>query len=178
MSQIASFLTFQENGEDAVKFYVSLFENAKIHSIVRSEEDGPIKKGGLLHASFEIDGQHFMAMDGGQYFRFEQGFSIYVDCDTQEEIDRFWQVFTDEGEEQMCGWVKDKYGISWQIVPSILGQLLNDPDASKARRVMDAMLQMKKFDIQTLQQAYDEQDAGSQAKTVENPAQLQGFRDL
>ena len=157
MSQVTTFLTFKEKGEEAVNLYVSLFKNSKIMSIVRSKGEGPIAKGALLHASFQLDGQEFMAMDGGPYFSFAQGISLFVNCETQEEMDRLWDKLSEGGEEQPCGWVKDKYGVSWQIIPSILGEMLNDKDAEKSKRVMEAMLKMKKIDIKALQQAYDKQ---------------------
>ncbi|HJW89768.1 MAG TPA: VOC family protein [Anaerolineales bacterium] len=155
MQKITTFLTFKEKGEEAVNFYVSLFKNSKIMSITRSEMEGPIPKGALQHASFQLDGQEFMAMDGGPYFSFAQGFSLFVNCETQEEIDRLWEKLSEGGEEQMCGWVKDRYGVSWQIIPSILGELMTDKDAEKSKRVMDAFLKMKKFDIQGLRRAYE-----------------------
>jgi predicted 3-demethylubiquinone-9 3-methyltransferase (glyoxalase superfamily) len=154
MQKVTPFLTFKEKGGQAVNFYVSLFPNSKITSMSRSEVDGPIAKGALQHAAFQLAGQEFLAMDGGPYFSFEQGFSLFVSCETQEEIDRLWDRLSDGGEEQPCGWVKDRYGISWQIIPPILGSMLFDPDSEKAGRVMNAMLQMKKIDIKTLQQAY------------------------
>jgi predicted 3-demethylubiquinone-9 3-methyltransferase (glyoxalase superfamily) len=155
MSSVKTFLAFKENGEEAVKLYTSLIKNSSILSIVRSETDGPIPKGALLHASFVLEGQEFMAMDGGPHFSFAEGISIYVDCDSQEEIDRLWAALSDGGEEQMCGWLKDKYGVSWQIIPSTLGGMITDPDAEKARRVTEAMLQMKKFDMAALERAYN-----------------------
>jgi len=155
MQKVTTFLTFKEKGEEAVNLYVSLFKNSKIMSIVRSKGEGPIAKGALLHASFQLDGQEFMAMDGGPYFSFAQGISLFVNCETQEEMDRLWDKLSEGGEEQPCGWVKDKYGVSWQIVPPILGEMLNDKDAEKSKRVMEAMLKMKKIDIKALQQAYD-----------------------
>jgi len=154
MSKVTTFLTFKENGEEAVNLYVSLIKNSKIASFTRSEGGGPFPKGALQHASFSLDGQEFAAMDGGPYFSFDQGFSILVNCETQEEIDRLWYKLSEGGEEQQCGWLKDKYGISWQIVPSILGDMLMNGDAEKSKRVMEAFLKMTKFDIQALQAAY------------------------
>ncbi len=156
MSNVATFLTFKENGEEAVKLYVSLIKNSSIHSLVRSDGQGPFPKGALQHAAFQLDGQEFMAMDGGEYFGFALGFSIFVNCETQAEIDHLWAKLSEGGEEQPCGWVKDKYGVSWQIIPSVLGELMTDPDAEKASRVMEAMLKMKKFDIQALRTAYEQ----------------------
>lgn len=156
MRKVTPFLTFRANAEEAINFYVSLFNNSQIHSIVRYEEDGGmLPKGSVLHASFELDGQPFMAMDGGDGFQFEQGFSIYVDCETQEEIDRLWDALRQGGGEEMCGWIKDRFGISWQIIPSVLGRYMSDPDPVKAGRVTQAMLKMQKLDIKTLQEAYE-----------------------
>jgi len=156
MQKVTTFLTFKEKGEEAVNLYVSLFKNSKILSIVRSAGEGPIAKGALQHASFQLDGQEFMAMDGGPYFSFAQGFSLLVSCETQAEIDRLWDKLSEGGEEQPCGWVKDKYGVSWQIIPPILGEMLTDKDAEKSKRVLEAMFKMKKIDIAALQQAYQQ----------------------
>ncbi|HEV8592312.1 MAG TPA: VOC family protein [Pyrinomonadaceae bacterium] len=155
MQKITTFLTFEKKGAEAVNFYGSIFKNSKIHGIHQYEDEGgPLPKGALLHASFELDGQRFMAMDGGPHFKFEQGFSLFVNAETQEEIDRLSSSLTEDGgEQQPCGWVKDKYGISWQIVPPILGELMGGPDRERAGRVMQAMLKMKKLDIQALKDA-------------------------
>jgi predicted 3-demethylubiquinone-9 3-methyltransferase (glyoxalase superfamily) len=139
---------FKEGGEAAITYYVSLFRNSKIHSMSSNGS-------ALMHASFELEGQRFLAMDGGPHFRFEQGFSLFVDCRTQEEVDRLWEELSEGGEKEQCGWVKDRWGISWQVVPSILGKLLGDKDPAKAKRVMDAMLKMRKLIIKELQYAYD-----------------------
>lgn len=155
MGKVTSFLTFQEKGEEAVKLYVSLIKNSSIHSLVVSDGQGPFPKGVLQHASFQLDGQEFMAMDGGEYFSFAEGFSIFVNCETQAEIDYLWEKLSAGGEEQPCGWLRDRFGVSWQIIPSILGTLMTDPDAEKAGRVAQAMLKMSKFDIQALQEAYE-----------------------
>lgn len=153
MQKITTFLTFKENGEEAVKFYVSLFENSKIISLARSQGEGRIAKGALIHASFQLNGQQFTAMDGGDYFFFGPGISLLINAETQEEIDRLWVKLSQGGEEQPYGWVKDKYGVSWQIIPSILGELLQHKDAEKAGRVMQAMFKMKKIVIKDLQEA-------------------------
>lgn len=155
MGKVKTFLTFQENGEEAVKLYTSLIKNSRILSLVRSESEGPIPRGALLNASFVLDGQEFMAMDGGTYFSFAEGTSIFVECETQAEIDRLWAALSAGGQEQSCGWLKDKYGLAWQIIPATLGGMMSDPDAGKARRVTEAMLQMKKLDLATLEQAYN-----------------------
>jgi predicted 3-demethylubiquinone-9 3-methyltransferase (glyoxalase superfamily) len=156
MQKITTFLTFAERGEEAVNFYVSLFKNSKINNIARYGEGGPFTEGSLLNASFELDAQQFMAMDAGPHFRFAEGISLFVDCKTQEEVDRLYDGLSEGGEKQPCGWVKDKFGVSWQIVPSMLGQLMGDPDRAKAQRVMEAMMTMHKMDIATLQRAYDQ----------------------
>jgi predicted 3-demethylubiquinone-9 3-methyltransferase (glyoxalase superfamily) len=155
MPKVSSFLTFRDRGEEAVNFYVSLIKNSKVLNIVRYGDGGPLPKGSLLNASFQLDGQHFMAMDGGSHFSFSEGFSLFVNCETQQEIDQLWDKLSDGGEIQMCGWLKDKYGMSWQIVPSILGELMQDKDRERSKRVMEALLQMKKLDIDRLKRAYE-----------------------
>lgn len=153
--KVTTFLTFKDRGEEAVSFYVSLFKNSRITRIMRSEGQGPIPKGALLHAAFQLDGHPFMAMDGGSYFSFAQGFSLFVNCETQEEIDRLWEKLSEGGEKLQCGWVKDRYGVSWQIVPSVMGELMSGPDPARSRRVMEAMLKMDKLDIRSLKEAYE-----------------------
>ncbi len=154
--KITTFLTFKDRGAEAVKFYVSLFKNSKIDILVRNEHEGPVAKGALLHARFELDGQQFMAMDGGPYFKMEQGMSLFVACETQEEIDRLWEKLSEGGEKEQCGWLKDRYGVSWQIIPSVLGELMGDGRSERSQRVMQAMLAMTKMDIKGLQEAYGE----------------------
>jgi predicted 3-demethylubiquinone-9 3-methyltransferase (glyoxalase superfamily) len=153
--KVTTFLTFGEHGEEAVKFYVSLFPNSKVNAITRWGPGGPVAEGALQHASFELDGTRFMAMDGGSYFTFGQGFSLFVNCETQEEIDRLWEKLSDGGAPQMCGWVKDRYGVSWQVVPTALGRMMGDKDPVRAKRVTEAMLKMVKLDIAALTAAYD-----------------------
>jgi predicted 3-demethylubiquinone-9 3-methyltransferase (glyoxalase superfamily) len=152
MQKITTFLTFESKGKEAVDFYLSIFENSKLNSMM-------VMPGGdsLLHASFTLDGQDFMAMDAGPSFKFEQGFSLFVACKTQEEVDYYWDKLGAGGEYQPCGWLKDKFGVSWQIIPDALGELMQDPDPAKAQRVMQAMLQMSKIDIKGLQDAYNQQ---------------------
>lgn len=157
MQAITPFLTFPARGEEAVNTYVGIFPNSRIDHLVRSEAGGPLPAGTLLNASFVLDGQPFMAMDGGPYFNFAQGTSFFIHCQTQAEVDFYWARLAEGGEEQPCGWVKDKFGLSWQIVPSILGELMQSPDRTRAGRVMEAMLTMKKIDIAALQQAYDQE---------------------
>jgi len=150
-------ITFKDRAEEAVKFYVSLFPNSKIANLVRVEADGgPIPKGKLLNATFMLDGREFLAFDGGESFAFSEGVSMMVDCKTQAEVDRYWNALTaDGGEEGPCGWLKDRFGLSWQIVPRQLKDLLGGSDPDGARRASDAMLQMGKIDLARLQEAYE-----------------------
>ncbi len=149
-------LTFKDRAEEAVKFYISLFPNSKIVSITRVEADGgPIPKGKLLNATFELDGREYLAFDGGGNFFFTDGISLLVNCKTQAEVDRYWTRLTENGgEEGPCGWLKDRFGLSWQIVPESLGRMLSDPKSGDAEACMNAMLKMKKLDIATLEGAY------------------------
>lgn len=155
MHQVTTFLTFQDRAEEAVQLYVSLIKNSKISSMTRAGGDGPEGKGALMHASFELDGQEFMAMDGGPYFAFAQGISLFVNCETQAEVDHLWEKLSEGGESGQCGWLKDRFGVSWQIIPSALGELMQSKDPEKSKRVMEAMLKMTKIDIQALRQAAD-----------------------
>ena len=154
MPKITTFLTFNDQAEEAVKRYVSIFKNSRILSMVRGEEGGPIAKGNVLNATFELDGARFMARDGGPYFSFAQGTSLFVSCKTQGEIDRLWEKLSEGGEKQPCGWLKDKFGVSWQIVPEVLGEMMSDPKSGNSEKVMEALLKMSKIDIKTLEQAY------------------------
>ena len=156
MQKITPFLWFNDQAEEAMNFYTAIFKNSKIGSVSRYGEGGPGKPGSVMTATFELDGQEFMALNGGPLFTFSEAISFFVNCETQAEVDELWEKLTEGGEESQCGWLKDKYGLSWQIVPSALGELLNDPDAEKARRVMNAMLQMKKIDIAGLRSAYEQ----------------------
>ncbi len=155
MQKITTFLTFQQNGVEAVKFYTSLFANSKIDSLVESDGSIPIPAGSLMHAEFTLDGHTFFAMDGGPSFNFAQGMSLLVSAEDQAEIDRLWTALSSDGKEMPCGWVQDKYGVSWQIVPPILGTYLTDSDPAKSGRVMQAMLKMQKIIIKDIQDAYD-----------------------
>ena len=137
-----------------MNFYTSIFKNSKIGSITRYGEEGPGPKGTVMSATFQLDGQEFMALNGGPEFAFSPAISFFVNCETQEEVDELWEKLSEGGEEGQCGWLRDKYGMSWQIIPSALGEMLGDKDAEKARRVMNAMLQMGKIDIATLRLAY------------------------
>jgi predicted 3-demethylubiquinone-9 3-methyltransferase (glyoxalase superfamily) len=165
MQKITPFLWFDHQAEEAVNFYVSLFRNSKIVSIKRYPEgplEGPMKgmEGRVLTAVFELEGQRFMALDGGPFFQPSGAVSFYVECETQEEVDYYWSKLSQGGDPnaQQCGWLKDKYGFSWQIIPRALPELLNDPDKEKSARVMQAMLKMKKIDIKGLQEASEPQD--------------------
>ncbi|NJD22336.1 MAG: VOC family protein [Melioribacter sp.] len=155
MQKITPFLWFDNNLEEAMNFYGSIFKNSKIGKVTRTSSDGP--DGPVVTASFELDGQKFMAINGGPHFKFTEAISLYVDCETQEEVDYYWERLLEGGEESRCGWLKDKFGLSWQIIPSKLLELLQDKDAQKSKRVMNAMLQMNKIDIKTLRQAYEKQ---------------------
>ena len=151
MQKVTTFLMFPQGAEEAVNLYVSLFKNARITSVTHFNSE-PAQGAAML--TFEIDGQTFYAMDGGPHFRFEQGMSLMVDCESQEEVDKLYDTLAVGGEKQPCGWVQDKFGVSWQIVPTVLTQLMTDPDPEKARRVTEAMLQMHKIDIAALRRAY------------------------
>jgi predicted 3-demethylubiquinone-9 3-methyltransferase (glyoxalase superfamily) len=156
MQKITPFLWFNDQAEEAMNFYTAIFKNSKIGGVSRYGEGGPGQPGSVMSATFELDGQEFMALNGGPLFTFTEAISFFVNCETQAEVDELWEKLTEGGEESQCGWLKDKYGLSWQIVPTALGELLNDPDAEKARRVMNAMLQMKKIDIAGLRAAYEQ----------------------
>ena len=150
MKKITPFLWFDTQAEEAMNFYVSLFKNSKVGNVSRGPD------GKVFTVSFELDGQEFMALNAGPQFKFNEAVSFFVNCATQEEVDYFWEKLTaDGGEESMCGWLKDKYGLSWQIVPSALGELMGDPDPARAQRVMQAMLKMRKIEIAGLKQAYE-----------------------
>lgn len=153
--KITPFLWFDDKAEEAMNFYISVFKNGEVKSIRRYGDEVPGMKGKVLTGVFELFGQQFMVIDGGPAFKFTEAISLMVHCDTQEETDELWDAFTKEGKESQCGWLKDKYGLSWQIVPNDLIRLLNDPDPAKARRVMMAMMQMKKIDTNVLKQAYN-----------------------
>jgi predicted 3-demethylubiquinone-9 3-methyltransferase (glyoxalase superfamily) len=156
MQKVTTFLTFKDRAEEAVNFYVSIFKNSKITSLARTDGGGSGAVGALLHAAFQLDGQEFMAMDGGPYFSFAQGTSLFVNCETQAEVDYLWEKLSEGGEQQPCGWLKDRYGVSWQIVPSVLGELMQGKDPQRSKRVMEALLKMGKIDIETLKRAYEQ----------------------
>jgi predicted 3-demethylubiquinone-9 3-methyltransferase (glyoxalase superfamily) len=153
--KITPFLWFNGNAEEAMKFYTSIFRNSRVTSLTRYGEAGPGPKGTVMSATFELEGQEFYALNGGPQFKFTPAISFFIACDTQREIDRLWAKLTaDGGEEQPCGWLNDKYGLTWQVVPSTLGDMLSDDDEGKANAVMEAMLKMTKLDIAELQEAY------------------------
>jgi len=153
MQKITPFLWFDTEGEEAAEFYTSVFPNSKILEIVRYGSAGPRPEGMVMTVSFELDGQKFVALNGGPDFTFNEAISFAVDCDTQDEVDTYWSKLSDGGEEGPCGWLKDRFGVSWQIVPRILTELLADPDREKSQRVMQAMLSMKKLEIEPLERA-------------------------
>jgi predicted 3-demethylubiquinone-9 3-methyltransferase (glyoxalase superfamily) len=154
MQKITPFLWFDGNAEEAMNFYVSVFENSKVLSVNRYGETGPGPKGSVMTVAFELDGQRFAGLNGGPQFKFSSAVSFVVNCETQQEVDHFWDRLSDGGEPLQCGWLKDKYGLSWQIVPTIMVKLLQDKDAAKSGRVMQAMMQMNKIDIAKLEHAY------------------------
>lgn len=149
MSRIATFLWFDTQAEEAANYYTSIFPNSKVTGVTRMPD------GNVMIATFELDGQQFIALNGGPHFQFNEAISIYVDCQSQEEVDRLWDTLTAEGEESECGWLKDRYGLSWQLIPSELPSLLADPDPEKAARAMTAMRTMRKIDIKALRDARD-----------------------
>ena len=153
--KIVTFLWFNNNAEEAVNLYVSLFKNSSIKSVSRYGDAGPGLKGQVMVMNFELEGQEFMALNGGPHFKFTPAISLMVNCYTQEEIDELWTKLSEGGREDQCGWLQDKYGLSWQITPAIMGQLLSSGDAEKSKRVMQAMMPMKKMDMNKLQAAYD-----------------------
>jgi predicted 3-demethylubiquinone-9 3-methyltransferase (glyoxalase superfamily) len=153
--KITTFLTYDDRAEEAMNFYTSIFDNSRILSTSRYGEAGPAPAGTFMTGTFELAGQEFMTLNGGPSFTFSQGISLFVDCETQEEVDELWEKLSEGGEKGPCGWLTDKFGVSWQIIPRALGELLNDPDAEKSERVMKAMLQMGKIEIEGLRRAYE-----------------------
>ncbi len=156
MQKITPFLWYDDKAEEAAKFYCSIFKDSKVLSINRYGDAGPGPKGSVMVAEFQIEGQKFAALNGGPHFKFTEAISFVINCETQEEVDYFWEKLTaDGGAESQCGWLRDKYGLSWQVVPTVLIELMKDKDPEKSQRVMKAMLQMKKIDIPTLKRAYE-----------------------
>ena len=154
MQKITPFLWFDYNAEEAINFYLSIFKNSKIVSMTRYGEAGPGPKGTVMAATFQLDGQEFFALNGGPQFKFSPAVSFFVKCETQQEIDELWEKLSAGGAKNRCGWLQDKYGLSWQIVPPLLGEMLSDKDPQKSQSVMKVMLQMDKIDIKRLEQAY------------------------
>jgi predicted 3-demethylubiquinone-9 3-methyltransferase (glyoxalase superfamily) len=155
MQKIIPSLWFENQAEEAANFYVSLFKNSKITNILRWGDAGPGPAGSVLTVDFELEGQEFNALNGGPEFKFTEALSFIVNCDTQAEVDYFWEKLTEGGEESECGWLKDRFGLSWQVVPSVLNELISGPDQARSDRVMKALLTMKRLDIARLQEAYD-----------------------
>jgi predicted 3-demethylubiquinone-9 3-methyltransferase (glyoxalase superfamily) len=156
MQKITPFLWFDDNAEEAINFYVSIFKNSKILKVARYGDAGPGPKGAIMVATFQLEGQEFQALNAGPQYKFTPAISLYVNCESQQEVDELWRKLLEGGREDQCGWLQDKFGLSWQIIPSILPKLLGDKDPGKSASVMRAMLQMKKIDSKKLQQAYDQ----------------------
>jgi len=156
MQKITPFLWFDGNAEEAMNFYVSLFKNSKVGKVTRYGEAGPGPKGSVMSATFQLEGQDFYALNGGPQVKFTPAISFFVNCEAQEEVDALWEKLSAGGRKDRCGWLQDRFGVSWQIIPSVLGKLLGDPDPEKSKRVMMAMLQMDKIDIKRLQDAYEQ----------------------
>jgi predicted 3-demethylubiquinone-9 3-methyltransferase (glyoxalase superfamily) len=158
VQKITPFLWFDDNAEEAMEFYTTIFEDSKIVGVSRYDEAGARASGrpagSVMSGTFELAGQQFMALNGGPQFKFSEAISLFVNCETQEEVDHLWERLSEGGEKGQCGWLKDRFGVSWQIVPTILGELLGDPDPEKVQRVMQAMLQMRKLDIRGLEEAH------------------------
>jgi predicted 3-demethylubiquinone-9 3-methyltransferase (glyoxalase superfamily) len=156
MQKITPFLWFDGKAEDAMNFYVSIFKNSKVVRVTRFGDAGPGPKGAVMSVTFQLEGQEFFALNGGPQFQFTPAISLFVNCETQQEVDELWEKLSAGGEKNRCGWLRDNYGLSWQIIPTALGEMLGDRDPAKANRVMKAMLQMDKIDIKGLKQAYDQ----------------------
>jgi predicted 3-demethylubiquinone-9 3-methyltransferase (glyoxalase superfamily) len=153
MQKITPFLWYDGNAEEAANFYISIFKNSKMGKISRYGDAGPGPKGSVMSVTFQIEGQEYFALNGGPHFKFTPAISFFVNCETQQEVDDLWEKLSAGGRTDRCGWLQDKFGVSWQIIPSVLGQLLGDKDPQRANRAMQAMLQMTKIDIEKLQQA-------------------------
>lgn len=155
MQKITPFLWFDNQAEEAVNHYLSIFKNSKILATTRYGEAGPGPKGTVMTMQFQLEGQEFVALNGGPHFKFTEAISLVVNCESQREVDELWEKLSAGGQPSQCGWLKDKFGLSWQIVPTALGRMLEDKDAARSRRVMEAMLQMHKLDLALLKQAYE-----------------------
>lgn len=155
MQKITPFLWYDTQAEEAAKFYCSIFKNSRILNTARYPEGSPAPAGSVMTVEFELEGQRFIALNGGPHFQFNESVSFSIECDTQAEVDRYWdQLLSGGGQESQCGWLKDRYGLSWQVNPKALGRMLSDPDKEKASRVMQAMLKMRKIDTAELERAY------------------------
>ena len=154
MQKITPFLWFDHQAEEAARFYTSVFKDSKVKNVARYGDAGPGPKGSVMTVQFELDGHEFIALNGGPQFQFSQAISFVVNCKTQKEVDEYWQKLSAGGREDQCGWLQDKYGLSWQIVPTVLGEMLTDEDPKKSRAVMRAMLPMRKLEIDALKRAY------------------------
>jgi predicted 3-demethylubiquinone-9 3-methyltransferase (glyoxalase superfamily) len=154
MQTITPCLWFDDQAEEAARFYTSIFKNSKIGEVTHYGEGAPRPKGSVLTVRFHLDGQEFLALNGGPDFKFTEAVSFIVNCETQEDVDRMWEQLSAGGEKVQCGWLKDKYGMSWQIVPTVLAKMMSDPDPARAARVMQAVMRMKKLDIKELEEAY------------------------
>jgi len=155
LQKIVTFLWFDNQAEEAANFYVSLFKNSKITGVHQYGEAGPGPKGSVMMVNLQLEGQEFMALNGGPQFQFTPAISLFVNCETQEEVDALWDKLSAGGRKDRCGWLQDKYGLSWQIIPTALGRLMSDPDPQRSSRVMKAMLQMDKIDVNKLREAYE-----------------------
>ena len=153
MQKITPFLWFNDNAEEAMNFYISIFKNSKVGRVTRYGEAGPGPTGRVMTCTFTLDGREFMALNGGPHFSFTPAISLYVNCETQEEVDELWSKLSAGGKEDHCGWLTDQFGLSWQIIPSALGRLLSDDDAGRSQRAMQAMLKMNKIEIEQLEEA-------------------------
>ena len=159
MQKITTFLTFDDRAEEAVDFYTSIFPNSRTVSTNPYPEGAPRPAGSFMSATFELAGQRFMALNGGPSFTFAMGISLLVECETQEEVDDYWEKLSEGGEKGPCGWLTDKFGVSWQVVPRVLGEMLNDEDPERAQRVLNAMLQMSTIEIEGLREAYEAEES-------------------
>jgi predicted 3-demethylubiquinone-9 3-methyltransferase (glyoxalase superfamily) len=155
MQKIVTFLWFDNQAEEAAKFYVSLFKNSRMGAVARYGDAGPGPKGTAMSVQFQLNGQDFYALNGGPIFKFTEAISLFINCESQEEVDQLWDKLSEGGSKSQCGWLKDRYGLSWQVIPTVLGRLLGDKDPVKSQRVMGAMLKMTKIDIKKLEQAYE-----------------------
>ena len=155
MQKITPFLWFDNNAEEAMNFYTSIFKNSKVLTVSRYGEAGPGPAGTVMTAEFELEGQEFVALNGGPRFQFTEAISFVVNCETQDEVDYFWESLSEGGQKSRCGWLKDKFGLWWQVVPTILAELMNDKDPEKSKRVMQSMLTMDKIEIEPLKRAHE-----------------------